>query len=57
MFIRQMKMRIRTAGLVYERVGGKYPKLMRRLMWIWGPPVYTMGYLHGRIKETFKRSK
>ena len=31
MFIRQMKMRLHTAGLVYERVGGKYPKINEKV--------------------------
>ena len=57
MFRKQMKFRLQSAALLYMVQGGKYPRLVKYTINIWGPPVYIAGYLYRSIVEAFKRSK
>ena len=57
MFIKKMKFRLQSAVLLYAAQGGKYPRLMKYTIGLWGPPVYCAGYIHQSIVEAFKRSK
>ena len=57
MFMKRMEFRLQSAVVSYAAQGGKYPRLMKYTIGLWGPPVYCAGYIHRSIVEAFKRSK
>ena len=56
MFRKRMEFQLHSAYLMYLMRGGKHPRLVRKTLWIWGPPVYATGYLAGWVRKAFKRS-
>ena len=57
MFMKRMEFQLHSAYLMYLMRGGKHPRLVRKTLCIWGPPVYVTGYLAGWVRKAFKRSK